>query len=65
MRNRKPNWKALFLKARKMLEDEERRHAAACGCRDVGDTVVEGPCPGVDERVKFLKNTAKDVSAER
>ena len=51
-----PNWKRLFLEARKLLDSEEMRHANGCGCRD-NDDVVEGPCPGVEERVAFLKKT--------
>ena len=57
----KVDWKALFLEARKLLKDEADQHANSCGCRDVGDTVVEGPCPGVEEMEEFLKKTAKHV----
>lgn len=54
-------WKALFLEARKLIEEEAKYHAAGCGCRDEGDTIVEGPCPGVLENEEFLKKTAKHV----
>jgi len=58
MAKRKPNFEALFLEARRLLEEEDRLHANGCGCRDK-DPIVEGPCPGVKERVAFLKKTAK------
>lgn len=60
----KVDWKALFLEARKLLQEEADQHLNGCGCRDVGDPVVEGPCPGVVEREKFLKKTAKVVPSE-
>ncbi len=52
-----PKWKKLFEEARTLVDDEEGRHATCCGCRDVGDPVVEGLCPGVKERVAFLDRT--------
>lgn len=61
----KDDWKALFLEARKLIEEEVKLHAAGCGCRDEGDTVVEGPCPGVVENEEFLKKTAKLISQEK
>ena len=60
-----PNWKRLFKEARSLLDVEEDRHAAHCGCRDVGDTVVDGPCTGVEERVAFLKRTERLVKKAR
>jgi hypothetical protein len=61
---KKPNWKSLFLEARKMLEEEVDRHEVGCGCQDGGDPVVEGPCPGLPENKKFLERTAQFVPKE-
>lgn len=58
----KPNWKALFLEARKLIQDDTDRHHNACGCQDEFDRienggVVEGMCPGLKAMQDFLKKT--------
>lgn len=61
MTSKPHNWKRLFETARSLLSDEDIRHDNSCGCQDDGDTVVEGPCPGLKERKRFLERTARFV----
>lgn len=54
------NYKALFEEAFKLLKEQIDRHEVSCGCQDVEDGiekggVVEGPCPGLMEAKKFIK----------
>lgn len=63
MTSMKRNWKALFLEARTLVEDEVNRHRNSCGCQDVDDGiekggVVEGKCPGLQEAQDFLQKTS-------
>lgn len=52
----KPNYKDLFLEARKLLRDAVDRHGAHCGCQDI-EEAEEGLCPGLQEEKDFLKKT--------
>jgi hypothetical protein len=70
MTTARPNWRALFREARKLIENEVTLHENSCGCQDVDDGVekggvVEGPCPGLPESKAFLKKTAHLTSEKK
>ncbi len=60
----KPNWKQLFLEARKLVAYDSEMHSHRCGCRDDDPGFVEGPCPGVDRAEAFLTRTKSLVKKD-